>query len=529
MSAHPLHRLVASAGLAALLGAAAPAARAQPAVATAGAAPVAISQEQLLALVGRLDALEKHNEELEGQILDLKAQAAGNNQAIREQVNNAPTVSLANGRPTFASADGQFTASIRGIVQLDAAHYDQHSPGPLATDFRRGSVGDATEADRARDLGDGTNFRRARFGVEGKAWGDWNYNLLFDFGGSGVEDVGKITNAYVEYAGFTPVKLRVGAFAPTTGLEDATANTASLFPERPAVAELVRGLAGGDGRTGAAVLANGDRWSMFGAITGNTIAVQTFDEQLGFVGRLTYVPYKDADNLVHIGASANIVINPAATGPDVAPAGAATPIRLRERPELRVDGTRLVDTGNIDADDVRAYGLEGGLQHRQFSLAGEYFWLDVNRRASVLADPSFDGWYLQGAWTLTGQPRRYNVAAGGFDAPKIDKPFSLREKNWGVWELAARYSELNLDYRAGLAGTAQATSSIRGGDQKIFTLGLNWYANSNVRFLADYQRVDVNRLSAGGTAFGAGALTPPAGAQIGQTLNIWSFRTQYAF
>jgi len=50
-----------------------------------------------------------------------------------------------------------------------------------------------------------------------------------------------------------------------------------------------------------------------------------------------------------------------------------------------------------------------------------------------------------------------------------------------------------------------------------------------VRFLADYQRVEVSRLSPGGTAFGAGALTPPAGAQIGQDLNIWSFRTQYAF
>jgi phosphate-selective porin OprO/OprP len=39
----------------------------------------------------------------------------------------------------------------------------------------------------------------------------------------------------------------------------------------------------------------------------------------------------------------------------------------------------------------------------------------------------------------------------------------------------------------------------------------------------------VDRLSPGGTAFGAGVLTPPAGAQVGQTLNIWSLRTQYAF
>jgi phosphate-selective porin OprO/OprP len=49
-----------------------------------------------------------------------------------------------------------------------------------------------------------------------------------------------------------------------------------------------------------------------------------------------------------------------------------------------------------------------------------------------------------------------------------------------------------------------------------------------VRFLADYQRVEVtvchrrNRLR-------RGRAHPTGGAQIGQDLNIWSFRTQYAF
>lgn len=506
----------------------APAALAQAVPTAAGAQPVGISQEQLLALVGRLDALEKRNDELEAQILDLKASQAGGDQALRDQV-NANTVSLANGRPTFATGDGQFTAALRGIIQLDAAQYDQRRPGPLATDFRRGSLGDATEADRARDLSDGTNFRRVRFGVEGKAWGDWNYNLLFDFGGSGVEDAGKITNAYIEYAGLQPFRFRVGAFAPITGLEDATSNTASLFPERAAPTELVRGFSGGDGRTGAAVLANGDRWSFFGAVTGATVVTQSFDEQLGVIGRVTWLPMKGQDSLVHVGANVNLIVNPATTGPDVSPAGAASPVRLRERPEMRVDGARLIDTGNIDADSLASYGLELGWQQKQFTLQGEYFWIDVERRNSVLADPSFNGWYAQAAWTITGQPRRYSTANGGFDVPRVEKPFSLKGKSPGIWELAARYSDLDLNYRAGVAGSAPVASAIRGGEQKIFTLGLNWYPNNNVRFLADYQRVEVRRLSPGGTAFGAGALTPPAGAQIGQDLNIWSFRTQYAF
>ncbi|WP_411288004.1 OprO/OprP family phosphate-selective porin, partial [Phenylobacterium sp.] len=258
------------------------------------------------------------------------------------------------------------------------------------------------------------------------------------------------------------------------------------------------------------------------------IGTQTFDEQTAFVGRVAYVPYKTDDSLIHLGANTVVVIDPAASGPDVAP-GAAANIRLRERPELRVDGTRLVDTGNIDAEGATAVGLEFAAQRKALHVQAEYYRIDVQRRASALSDPSFGGWYVQGAWTLTGQPRRYSIATATFDAPRGDRPFSRGSGDWGVWELAARYSALDLDYRAGAPGSAAAASAIRGGEQKIVTLGLNWYPNAAVRFQADYQHVDVDRLSPGGTALGAGEPTPPAGAQIGQTLNIWSLRTQYAF
>ena len=123
-----------SLALAGFLCGVAPAALAQQAIPTAaGAQPTGISQEQLLALVGRLDALEHRNEELEAQILDLKAAQTGGDQALRQQI-TANTTSLANGRPTFATGDGQFTASLRGIIQLDAAQYDQRKPGPLASE-----------------------------------------------------------------------------------------------------------------------------------------------------------------------------------------------------------------------------------------------------------------------------------------------------------------------------------------------------------------------------------------------------------
>lgn len=474
----------------------------------------------------RIEALEAQIEALAAQVAELKAQAAAEPQRPAAAP-SAATASLSNGRPTLTSSDGQFTASLRGVFQLDAAHYDQASPGPLSSDFRRGSFGSADENDRARDLGDGANFRRVRLGIEGKAFGVFDYNFLYDFGGSGVEEGGKISAAWVQYSAL-PVKLRIGAFPPPTSLEDAASNATSLFAERASIAETVRSLAGGDGRTGVGAFANGERWNVSAAVTGNVIQTQTYDEQLGFVGRASFVPFKGDGWLVHLGGNANLVINPAATGPDL-PGGAPTPIRLRDRPELRVDGTRLVDTGNLDADSLTALGLEFGAQHRNLYVQAEYFDIDVERRASALSDPHFNGWYVQGGWVLTGESRRYSTATAGFDGPRPDKPFDPLNGQWGALELAMRYSTIDLDYHAGAAGTTPVADAVRGGKQDIWSVGLNWYLNNVLSLQAAYRRVEVDRLSPGGTAFGAGDATPPAGAQVGQDFNIWSLRTQYAF
>ena len=474
----------------------------------------------------RIKALEEQLSALQSQIADLKQSTANNIADVRKEA-TATTVSLANGRPTISTADGAFTASFRGVFQLDAAHYDQDAAGPLATDFRRGSFGDANENDHARDLSDGANFRRARIGIEGKAFGAFDYNFLYDFGGSGTEEAGKISAAWVQY-GFpvANLKLRIGAFSPPSGLEEAVSTNGSLFVERASPSETVRAIAAGDGRTAVALLAGGDNWTGTAAITGNIIGTSSFDEQTAFVGRLTYVPFRRDDSLIHVGVNTSIVFNPAAGGPDVTGAPATTNIRLRDRPEIRVDGTRLIDTGNIDADGLTAIGAEFGAQWKNLYVQTEYFDIDVDRKGA-LSDPDFSGWYAQAGWTITGEPRRYS--AGTFDAPRPAKPFDLKKGAWGAWELGLRYSVLDLNYLAGSPGTAPVASAIRGGEQEIFTLGLNWYVNNVLRFQAAFQDVSVDRLSPGGTAFGTGTATPPAGAQVGQDFNIYSLRTQYAF
>lgn len=446
-----------------------------------------------------------------------------------------PRIAIVAGRPTILSSDGRYSLSLRGIVQVDTAFHDQDRGRPLALDFRRGSVGaGGRETLAATDLSNGTNFRRARLGAEGVFDRDWNYRLMFEFGGTGTEGPARINDAWIAYTGFAPFTVQVGAFSPPANMDDGLSPEDQIFLERASSAELSRALAGADGRFGVGLRAAGRNY--FGAVTltGATINdPETFDEQFGVVSRFAFLPFTEQDDNtynVQIGASGTYVFNTADQGASTA---LRSPSRFRDRPELRVDSTRLVDTGVIDADDVSVYGLEFGAQVRNFFVQAEHFWFDVKRRNAAFTDPGFSGGYVEGSWILTGEYRRHNMATGSFQNPRPYATFSPRNGGFGAFELAARWSVLDLDENAGAAGTAAVPGAIRGGEQSILTAGLNWYPNSNVKFLFNYQRVDIDRLNPAGPGnllpFSPAPATPPVGAQIGQEYDVYSIRSQFAF
>ena len=489
------------------------------AVAQTPQAPPASATED--ARDARIRDLEEKVQALAEQLAALKAGAADDHRDV-QRIQAAPAVALNGGRPTIASADGKNRFAVRGVAQFDAATYEQDSPG--LPDNRRAGA-DAAEGPNARDLSSGTNFRRARLGIEGTFDSVWNYALTAEFGGSGSEST-QLQQAFIEYAGWrpfgltNPLRIRAGAFTPPTGLEDATSNTDALFLERAAGAELVRGLAGGDGRSGFGVFANGERWFTGAVLTGGLVGgTGDFDEQAGFVGRVAGLVLKDDDASVHVGANINAVLEP---GDRVLGPGVGGGIRLRERPELRVDGTRLVDTGGLNAEDATAYGLELGGQWKNFYLAGEYNWIDVSRVAPA-ADVSFSGWYVQGSWILTGEQRKWSPATGGFGGVKPARPFDIHAGNWGAWEITGRYSLLDLNDNEGSPGLATPVDGVRGGKQTISTAGLNWYPNQVVRFILQYQDVGIDRLNPGAVGLAT------VGAPIGQDYQTLSLRSQFAF
>jgi phosphate-selective porin OprO/OprP len=470
----------------------------------------------------QIDALQKEIDELK------KAQQTSQ-LATQEQ----PKVTINYNRATIASADGRSSIAFRSLLQADAGYYDQDRVGSLATDFRRGSVGPTGNRDTsaARDLSSGVYFRRARFGLEGVINRDFNYRFLVELGGSGTEAQGRINDAWISYSGFAPFTFQIGAFSPPANMDDGTSADDTLFLERATANEMSRALGGADGRIGAGVRASGQRWMSALTFTSRTVAdPEVSDSQTAVLGRTGFLVATSANYNVHLGASGTYVLHPADQGIDST--GARYSARLRDRPELRVDSTRLIDTGNIDADHAYVAGVEFGANWRNFYLQAENFYFGIDR-ASTARDPHFGGYYVQSAWTITGEPHRYNMASGAFAAPRPMLPFNS-SGGVGAWELALRFSHTDLNFEEGIEGFAPPNaSSIRGGEQDIWTLGVNWYVTPSLKFMLNLMRVDVERLnpatSPAATPFGASPATPPVGVQIGQQYNAVALRSQFNF
>ena len=479
----------------------------------------------------KVAALQAQLETVNHELADVKAAQvadASNIVTLQAPPSGATVVaSLPNGKPALATADGRFTANIRAVVMFDAAKYYQKSNLPPQT--------------TNRDLNDGTNFRRARFGIDGKLFKDFDYALIYEFGGSGAEDAGHIQEAWVRYTGWHPWRIQVGAFEPNIGLTAAVSTSQMPFLERSSPAEVARNVAAGDSRSAIQFLGNGvwgqgdsgiaARWFASAALTGNTVstvnstggfATQPFGEQTGVIGRFAVAPFDSTNWQAHFAVNGQYVTQPNDAGVAATP---RSPIQLRDRPELRVDGARLVDTGGIDARSASVYGAEFAVTAQQFFLESEYFEYKLQRRnvtAAMPSDPSFHGWYVQGGWVLTGENRPYNPGEARLDAPKQTYNFNPAAGAWGAFELVGRYSDLDLNFHDCGAGKATPASpapcfdAVRGGEQKISTIGLNWYLNPAIRFMLDFQHVDVNRFNA-------------AGLQVGQTYNAVGLRSQFVF
>ena len=495
---------------------------------------IAQLRQQLRLLEQKLDKLQKQtaaNTTAAAKAnakVDATAKVANASAAIPVKGPVAPSgavVTMPGNRPTICTADGLNCVAITGRIHFDGGGYDYH-PNTAATVPQR--------------LDDGVNVRRARIGVVGKFMGDWNFGLIYDFGGSsdgfastasvGGAAVGflpggalsGIENAYLSYTGFKPFggKLAIegGIMDILYTMDEATSSNDIMFMERASSGVIAANIAASDFRSTFGARWYDDRFWAGAYATGPTtgaihsassINPNGTTEQFGAAARVAGQVLSTNDYSLHIGGDAEWLIQP----PHNLVTGAQT-LTLNDRPELRIDPTTLISTGAIaGVIAAQVYSAEAAATVGSLFLQGEYFWFNVERKAIPgLPDLKFQGGYAQAGYILTGETRKYNPGSASYGGVIPAHPFSLDGGGWGAWEIAGRFSTIDLNDQLATA------NGVAGGRQNIYTLALNWYVNRNVRFMFDYLHGDVRK-----------QVSPTNFGDTGSKFDAFAMRTQVAF
>jgi phosphate-selective porin OprO/OprP len=496
-------------------------------------AEIAALKQQLRLMEQKLDKLQRQttantaaaaNAKAEAKVAVANANAAYPAKGPIAPLPDAAVVTMPNNRPTICTADGQNCIAITGRLHFDGGGYDYH-PNSAATVPQR--------------LDNGVNARRARIGVAGKFLGDWNFALIYDFGGTsdgfastasvGGTGVGflpggalsGLENAYLSYTGFKPfggtLAIEGGIMDLPYTLEEATSSNDIMFMERASSNVIATNIAAGDFRSTA-----GARWfnDMFwagayatGPSTGAIHSASSINppgttEQLGAVARVAAQLINTKEYSLHIGGDAQWLINP----PHNLIANTQT-LTLSDRPELRIDPTTLISTGAMaGVSGAQVYSVEAAGTIGSLLLQGEYYWYNVDRGFIGLPSVKFQGGYAQAGYILTGETRKYNPGSASYGGVVPTNPFSLSGGGWGAWEIAGRVSTVDLNDQLGIA------NGVAGGRQTIYTAAVNWYINRNIRFMFDYLHGDVTKQISATNAGNAGS-----------TFDAFAMRTQIAF
>lgn len=395
------------------------------------------------------DQLQKRVDDLEATVDALRSEIAD----IRK------TPDFSKGAPNFQTTSGDYTFKVRGQIAVDAGVFNG----------RKGTV----------DYNDGTDIPRARLGVDGTFAKDWAYRLEADFSKASRDDTTTqseldVKDAYLSYGGLGEKwKITVGQQKTPNTLERVNPSSDLLFVAVPTAVEAFtnRTTAGGDYKIGTAVAYTDVNWTATAGIYGENLGAQggstntSKDEGWGPAARLTWAPINKNDEVLHLGVSGYYRTT-----------GGRNTIRFRSPAEVTIDSNRLVDTGTLTG--INSYSFEGaelaGVYGPLF-FQSEYLQTQVDQK--VGQNLNFNGAYAEVAYALTGESRPYK--AGAFSRLKPSKPFDLNSGGWGAWELATRYSTIDL-----------TDGTFHGGKENNWSFGVNWYPNNFVRVLADYVRYD---------------------------------------
>ncbi len=289
--------------------------------------------------------------------------------------------------------------------------------------------------------------------------------MQFDFAGG--EAV--LKDAYITITKIPGVgNFQIGHFKEPVGLELLTSSKYITFMERGLTNPLTP-----ERNTGAMLFNNQFSERMMWAV-GYFLPSDNFGKYVGnkyhITGRLSGLPlYHDGKDdqtykVLHLGLSLTHQYQD------------NSEYTLESRPESHL----VPKIGLAEIDKAKAVNQVGGelaFVYGPISFQGEYIYTNAKTAEGSELQKSnynFKALYAAFSWFITGEHRNYKPSMAAFDRVKPKKNFG-KARGAGAWEVAVRYSNLDLD-----------DTDIHGGHLANITAGLNWHLNPSTRFMFNY-------------------------------------------
>ena len=366
----------------------------------------------------------------------------------------------------------RFEHNIFGRIQADGATFSQ----------------DAANRAQLGDIPNGVDFRRVRLGMQGAGHDVLFYRMEVDF--VQPDEVTKkrprLTDAYFEVRQLPWLgTFRLGQYREPYSVERYTSANDLTFLERglPQAFHTSRNF-------GAMLYDNSQnqKWywwnGLFAERATNFGEFFSNAPRVAYVNRVDWVPWYDEPSGGRYMASLG-------TGYSYRNlAGIAQSFSSTPEVNLQYDATSVipsfVSTGALNVNTMQIFQAQAFTVLGPLSFQAEYYGTYVNQ----INNPNvfFQGMYVYGSYFLTGEHRPYDRKQGVFTAVKPFGDFFRVRTDRGIctglgaWEVAARFSSLNLSDR-----------NIQGGRLNDVTLGLNWYLNFQTRVMFNYIHAFLNR------------------------------------
>lgn len=336
--------------------------------------------------------------------------------------------------------------------------------------------------DGADKIGNGVSIRRARFAVKGEFRKDWYGELDMDLADGVVE----LKDAYMRYDGICNMQIQVGNFKENFSISRNTTSRYLQFIERPmAVAFAPSRHIGLQAKFEVPVF-----WAaagmFFQPVDGaeTRTNVEDNNKDLGnstgysFTGKVVMRPlYQMRDASLHIGLALSYRTPKA----DLSPNRYGS-VRISSRNATVINRKKYLDTGyipGVNFEMMYTAELAGHYKGLRWEAAYLHDDVHISRNIENRQTKQFWGVYAQAGLLLFGGHQNYDE--GGAKYTRITPG-----RSWGDLELCLRFDRLDLD-----------SKDVNGGAANGWTVGLNYWVNSNIKMMLNYQYVKNNKWANG--------------------------------